>query len=162
MQSNHAGETGAVAIYRGILVTSSDQLVRRFALRHLETEKKHLAVVGSLIRTRRRSVLAPLWTAAGFLTGALPAMAGSNAVFATVDAVETFVDSHYGQQVDRLSETGDWDDLRETLESLRQDEIDHRDEARALCRDERGALLRLWLWAVSRGSAVAVVFARRF
>ena len=36
MRSNHAGETGAVWIYRGILAVSSNAKVRTFALHHLK------------------------------------------------------------------------------------------------------------------------------
>ena len=38
----------------------------------------------------------------GWLTGALPALFGRKAIFATIEAVETFVDHHYAQQIARL------------------------------------------------------------
>ena len=38
----------------------------------------------------------------GWLTGALPALFGRQAIFATIEAVETFVDQHYEQQVVRI------------------------------------------------------------
>ena len=48
MRSNHAGETGAVMIYRGILKVSRDETVIAFAQRHLATEQEHLALIESL------------------------------------------------------------------------------------------------------------------
>ena len=43
MRSNHAGETGAVWIYKGILALSFDAEIRSFAEHHLATEQEHLA-----------------------------------------------------------------------------------------------------------------------
>ena len=42
LRSDHAGETGAIWIYKGILGFSVNNKVRIFARRHLETELKHL------------------------------------------------------------------------------------------------------------------------
>jgi len=41
LRSDHAGETGAVAIYLGILAVSPDPAVRHCALTHLATEREH-------------------------------------------------------------------------------------------------------------------------
>ncbi len=51
-----------------------------------------------LVPPRERSVLLPLWKAAGATLGALPVLAAPFSVrpfFATVSAVETFVEQHY-------------------------------------------------------------------
>jgi demethoxyubiquinone hydroxylase (CLK1/Coq7/Cat5 family) len=161
LRSNHAGEAGAVAIYRGILAVSRCSEVRRFAARHLKTESRHLAVLGELLPAGQRSRLLPIWIAAGFLAGALPAIFGRRAIYATIEAVETFVDSHYRQQVDRLDGDGCWVQVREILESCRQDELSHRDEARQLGDGGRGMALRVWLRAIAIGSAAGVALARR-
>ena len=42
LRSDHAGETGAVWIYKGILAVSSDAELREFAREHLATERRHL------------------------------------------------------------------------------------------------------------------------
>lgn len=162
LRSDHAGETGAVAIYRGILAVTRSAALREFARRHLQTESRHLETINSLFPAQRRSRLVPLWTIAGFITGAAPAVFGENAVYATVEAVETFVDHHYREQIEKLENEAAWAGLKDTLESLRQDEIAHRDEARRAQSRESGAALRLWLWAVSNGSQLAVAIARRF
>uniref|UniRef100_UPI001954D9B1 demethoxyubiquinone hydroxylase family protein n=1 Tax=Enterobacter asburiae TaxID=61645 RepID=UPI001954D9B1 len=62
---------------------------------------------------------------------ARPALAGPRAVYATIAAVETFVDHHYQSQIDRLTGDAAWAPLRELLDSCRRDEVAHRDEARA-------------------------------
>ena len=42
LRTDHAGETGAVFIYKGILLVSKDKEIIEFAKNHLLTEKKHL------------------------------------------------------------------------------------------------------------------------
>jgi ubiquinone biosynthesis monooxygenase Coq7 len=170
LRTDHAGETGAVMIYRGILATTRDAAVRRFAQGHLATEAAHLAAIEQLLAPRQRSRLLPLWRAAGWLTGALPAWVGPQAVYATIEAVETFVDHHYTEQIeaiDRLDPAraqASLQALRVQLHSFRADEIDHRDDAAArLARHAAPAspVLRLWIWSVGAGSRGAVKICRR-
>jgi len=161
LRSDHAGETGAVAIYLGILAVSRDPAVRRFAVAHLATEREHLARLGALLPRGRRSLLLPIWRVAGWLTGALPALAGPRAVYATIDAVETFVDHHYEEQVRKLPEHGPAGALRALLVACQADEVDHRDQARAADTAPAGRLTRAWQWLVGTGSALAVTAARR-
>ncbi len=132
MRSDHAGETGAVCIYNGILAISRDPdpAVRDFATRHRETEQGHLDLLEGLLPPADRSKLLPIWRVAGWLTGALPALFGPRAVFATVDAVETFVDHHYRAQTDRLAAEGILPEIHAALERCREEEVHHRDEAR--------------------------------
>lgn len=161
LRSDHAGETGAVWIYRGILVASRDPVIREFAQRHLATEQQHLEQVAALLPAARRSLLLPAWRVAGFVTGALPALAGRRAVFATIGSVETFVDHHYQQQIDRLAGDDAHRSLRELLIACQADECAHRDEALGHAEAPPGWLLRTWCSVVGSGSAVAVSIARR-
>lgn len=160
LRSDQAGETGAVMIYRGILAGSRDPAVRRFAQAHLATEQGHLELLNALLPARRRSALLPIWRVAGWLTGFLPALAGPGAVYATIDAVETFVDHHYEEQIEKLGATGHAGALRAVLRACQADEVDHRDEARSLRAGPPGTALRAWMWAVGAGSKAAVSAAR--
>lgn len=161
LRSDHAGETGAVAIYRGILATSRDAGVLAFADAHLKTEQRHLALIETVLPQKSRSVLLPLWRLAGFLTGALPALLGPAAVFATIDAVETFVDRHYGDQIERLSQEARHPDVLALLQQCRLDELRHRDEAREALSGAPGPIVKAWCRMVGLGSAAAVAVARR-
>jgi len=67
--SDHAGETGAVFIYRGILSVTGDPDLRRFAREHLQTEQHHLSLMDALLPTAQRSRLLPVWRFAGWLIG---------------------------------------------------------------------------------------------
>ena len=161
LRSDHAGEFGAVMIYRGILAVSRDASVRDFATSHLRTEQKHLALMEEIVPAAGRTRLLPLWRVMGWLTGALPALFGRQAVFATIEAVETFVDHHYEQQIVRLAPEGEYGPLRQVLVDCQADEVSHRDEAASLALPQRNVLLRLWCAVVGSGSAAAVVAAKR-
>ena len=161
LRSDHAGETGAVWIYKGILCVSRDAKVREFAQHHLETESQHLQLMSDLLPPLRRSWLLIPWRAAGFVTGAVPALFGRQAVFGTIEAVETFVDKHYQHQIDALSRRTEHAALRQVLIDCQRDEQAHRDEAAGNLTKRPSRLLALWCVAVGRGSALAVILARK-
>lgn len=170
LRTDHAGESGAVMIYRGILAVTRDAGVRHFAQAHLAAESRHLAQIEPLLAPRHRSRLLPLWRVAGWLTGALPAWLGPRAVYATIEAVETFVDQHYAEQIVSIDRhdpgrtAPPLQALRALLQACRGDEIAHRDEAAALFATggkPPGLALRVWVWSVGVGSRVAVKICRR-
>ena len=164
LRSDHAGETGAVFIYRGLATVArwrGDAELLAFAQRHGQAEAEHLRQVEDWLPPARRSRLLGPWRLAGWLTGALPALAGRRAVYATIAAVETFVDHHYQQQIDHLQAHGGPEGLLPLLLTCQADERHHRDEAAALAGAPRPWTLRLWCAVVGAGSAGAVVLARR-
>lgn len=178
LRTDHAGETGAVMIYRGVLAVTRDPALRAFAEHHLDTERRHLAQIEQVMPRRERSRLLPLWRVSGWVTGALPACAGPRAVYATIQAVETFVDLHYAQQVRQIdtlvsalpgiepserstSMTRELQNLRAVLEQCRLDEVSHRDDAAQRWDGRASAWLHLWQGLVGRGSAWAVALCRR-
>lgn len=161
LRSDHAGETGAVQIYRGILAVTRDPALRDFAERHAAAEREHLALIEGWLPAPQRSRLLPGWRVAGWLTGALPALFGARAVHATVAAVETFVDRHYARQIEHLAAQPRQEALLALLRRCRADECEHRDEAAALAPPPYPAALRTWCALVGAGSAAAVVLARR-
>ncbi|WP_027285646.1 demethoxyubiquinone hydroxylase family protein [Rubritepida flocculans] len=161
LRSDHAGETGAVMIYRGILALCRDAELRRFAERHMATEQGHLRLLEEVLPPARRSRLLPLWRVAGWLTGAIPALFGPRAVYATIDSVESFVDHHYQQQLDRLDAEAIFPELRAMLAKCQEEEVHHRDEARERHGGVVGAVLRGWGALVGWGSEAAVAAARR-
>ena len=164
LRSDHAGETGAVSIYRGIAAVAAwrgDTALLAFARRHGETESEHLRLVEAWLPAPQRSRLLGPWRLAGWLTGALPALTGGRAVHATIAAVETFVDHHYQQQIDHLQRHRGPDGLLPLLQRCQADERHHRDESAALAGARLPWPLRAWCALVGAGSAAAVVLARR-
>ncbi|ADP98501.1 demethoxyubiquinone hydroxylase family protein [Marinobacter adhaerens] len=163
LRCSHAGETGAVWIYRGILATRPQKELLDFATEHLASESEHLRFFNQLQCCYRPSLLLPLWRLAGFLTGLIPALMGKQAVFATIEAVETFVDLHYQEQIKTLSPHAWRESERAILagfETCRLDEVHHRDEAGQYRSAEASLVLRLWTGLVGAGSKAAVQFAR--
>lgn len=169
LRTDHAGESGAVMIYRGILAVTRDAGVRHFAQAHLATEAGYLALIEPLLAPRHRSRLLPLWRIAGWLTGALPAWVGPRAVYATIEAVETFVDQHHAEQIESIDRHDPGRDhpplqaLRDLLQTCRGDEIAHRDEAAALfvlSGKPPSLAMRAWVRSVGAGSRVAVKICR--
>jgi 3-demethoxyubiquinol 3-hydroxylase len=166
LRTDHAGETGAVMIYRGILAVSRDAEVRAFAEHHLATEQEHLRLLEALEPPVLRSRLLPLWRLSGWFTGAVPALFGARAVFATIQAVETFVDHHYADQLamidrlDPLSTQAQLQALRQILAQCQQDEVAHRDDAAARLSQTPSDFLRLWTAIVDFGSRQAVKVCR--
>lgn len=165
LRSDHAGETGAVSIYHGIVAVAKwrgDHAMVAFAQMHGQTEAEHLALVETWLPAADRSALLGPWRLAGWLTGALPALFGALAVYATIAAVETFVDRHYQQQIDHLEKHGGPEGLLALLRKCQADEQHHRDEAAALANPSPHWLVKAWCWTVGFGSEAAVVLARRF
>lgn len=165
LRSDHAGETGAVYIYRGIAAVArrrNDAELLAFAQQHGETEAEHLALVEAWLPPARRSHLLGLWRIAGWLTGALPALVSRQAVYATIVAVETFVDEHYQQQIAYLQQHGGPEGLLPLLLRCQADECHHRDEAAALAGATHSRAMQIWCTLVGTGSAGAVALARRF
>ncbi|WP_231624541.1 demethoxyubiquinone hydroxylase family protein [Limnohabitans sp. 63ED37-2] len=164
MRSDHAGETGAVYIYKGITAVArwrQDAQLLAFAKEHGDTEAEHLRLLEAWLPAYQPSRLLVPWCIAGWLTGALPALFGRRAVYGTIAAVETFVDVHYQQQIDHLQVHGGPEGLLPLLQRCQADEQHHRDEAAALAGPKKSWLLRLWCAVVGSGSAAAVVLARR-
>ena len=59
-RTNHAGETGAVFIYKGILSISKDSEIIDFSKKHLQTESEHLEILNKILPSREISKLIPL------------------------------------------------------------------------------------------------------
>jgi 3-demethoxyubiquinol 3-hydroxylase len=159
LRSDHAGETGAVWIYKGILLVARDPQLKAFAQHHVATEQKHLDLMNSILPWRQRSRLLIFWKAAGFMTGLLPALVGSRVVYATVASVEVFVDQHYQAQIEKLRNS-EYPGLLNSMLSCQADEQQHRDEAQALIHKPLGPFLRAWCALVGFGSAQAVKLAK--
>ena len=65
LRSDHAGEVGAVYIYKGILKIATDSELVSFSKRHLVTEESHLRKIEAVLPKKDRSKLVGLWKIAG-------------------------------------------------------------------------------------------------
>ena len=165
LRASHAGETGAVWIYRGILLVDflkPDPDIKTFAQHHLTTEKDHLIQFENIIHRFRGSALLFIWALAGFTIGALSMMLGRNWVYFTIYKVESFVDIHYKQQIQALSKRDFFckTEMITMMETCNTDEQAHRDEALNLMNCEPTKAMRVWGRLVADGSSCAVTIAK--
>jgi len=133
LRVDHAGELGAVSIYRGqraVLGAARGQERIAGQLAKVEAqEAEHLARFDRLVTERhvRPTALAPVWRLAGFALGAGTALLGEKAVHACTEAVENVIEQHYASQVQELSVLEP--ELAAELAKFRDEEIAHRDQA---------------------------------
>ncbi len=131
---DHAGEYGAVRIYRGQravfkIQPSKTRITRQ--LEHMEAdEQHHLDAFDDHIRDglARPTFLAPAWDAAGFLLGAATALIGERAAHACTEAVETVIEGHYDRQVKELRIMGETR-LADQFAQFQAEEVAHKDLA---------------------------------
>ncbi len=133
LRVDHAGELGAVHIYRGqqaVFGASSAHAGVAGELAEMEGhEAEHLKAFDALLTDRRvrPTLLAPFWRAAGFALGAGTALLGEKAAHACTEAVESVIEEHYAGQIREL---GTCDPaLAADLTRFRDDELAHRDHA---------------------------------
>ena len=133
LRVDHAGELGAVHIYRGqraVLGQAAGHERTAGQLAEMEAhEADHLARFDRLLTEHRvrPTALAPVWRLAGFTLGAATAFLGDKAAHACTEAVETVIEQHYAGQIAELAEREP--ELAAELERFRAEELAHRDLA---------------------------------
>ena len=132
LRVDHAGELGAVHIYRGQRAVFDRTARTRIAGQLAEMEgheAEHLARFDRLLTEHRvrPTLLAPLWRAAGFALGAGTALLGEKAAHACTEAVETVIGDHYAGQVAELERRDPA--MAAELARFRDEELAHRDTA---------------------------------
>lgn len=127
---DHAGEFGAVQIYRGqraVFEHAADkQHTARLIAEMEEGEQEHLQTFDRLIAERgvRPTLMAPVWRVAGFGLGAVTALMGERAAHACTEAVEEVIEEHYANQSAVLD--GVDEDLKDIVDRFREDELAHK------------------------------------
>jgi len=144
MASNHAGEVGAVNIYRGantalwmrsfIFLSPAEMELKKFCARHLPAEEDHLRWILGAMPSSNSSWLIPLWHLSGRLLGFVAGICGPRIFYVVTETVETFVEKHYNHQIKLLEDDNDLtpEERQETHELLTAacaDEVHHKEEA---------------------------------
>lgn len=159
---DHAGEFGAVQIYRGqlaVLGHKDTEAVR--AIRHMEEqEQEHLRVFDDYIVKEgvRPTALSPIWKRAGFALGAVTALMGEKAAMACTEAVETVIDEHYQEQADKLGD--ERPELKKIIKKFQAEEVEHREAAIDFGSEEAPGY-KVLKGAVMAGSRLAIAIAKR-
>jgi ubiquinone biosynthesis monooxygenase Coq7 len=166
LRVDHAGELGAVEIYRGqawaLRGTSVEPTLRAMQA----GEEAHLTRLNALLGERRvrPSLLAPLWGAAGFALGVATGLLGRQMAMAATVSVETAISRHYNAQVRALLEEGSRgaaqrgdEELMAVFSKHRDEEVEHHDTAVAAgAKDAPGFLVQDAVISVGCAAAIAV------
>ncbi len=133
LRVDHAGEYGAVAIYKGQRAVFSKSPKTRIIADQIaqmeREEQKHLDAFDTLLIERgvRPTLMAPVWNAAGYGLGVITALMGEKAAHACTEAVESVIEQHYGAQAEEVANSEP--ELAATFTEFREDELHHRDTA---------------------------------
>lgn len=125
LRVDHAGEYGAVQIYKGQKAFLKRRETNKILDTMLDQEKEHLAYFEEKLKHEKikPTVFLPLWKIMGFGMGAASALLGRRAAMACTSAVEEVIEDHYQDQINQLEEG----ELKETLIAFRQEEIEHKE-----------------------------------
>ena len=160
---DQAGEFGATRIYEGQLAVMGDRGPHSAEIRHMAAqEAEHRKKFDALLAQRgvRPTALHPFWSAAGYALGAGTALLSPEAAMACTAAVETEIDKHYSEQLDKLLETGADPELAAMIEEFREEEREHRDAAFANGA-ERAPAYPLLAGAIRLGCRIAIKVSER-
>ncbi len=123
LRVNHAGEYGAVRIYKGQYLARPLPVFKEMQ----KQEEEHLAVFSQLLIAHKisPSLFQPFWYVGGSLLGIISAALGEKTAHACTIAVEEVIDEHYEKQVQSLQEGS----LKEMIQKFQEDERHHHNEA---------------------------------
>jgi ubiquinone biosynthesis monooxygenase Coq7 len=134
LKVNHAGEFGAINIYRSQIMIS--RLFKRTYVPMLEDfmadEKQHLNIFWAEIQKRNSVKCKSYWLCGlgGWVMGLISALFGKAGIMACTWAVESVVISHLDEQLVYLKQKQDWN-AYEAVKSILNDEKNHRDIGQA-------------------------------
>ena len=158
LRASHAGETGAVWIYHGVLAANrlqQDQSIERFARAHLKTERQHLHEFKLVSHQFRSSLCSGLWVLAGFSLGFVASILGRDWLYYSIYRVEAFVDQHYQAQIQQLSHIAcpEAEAAIALFQQCNLDEVEHRDQAKAALKHPPNRLMKIWGAAIEQAPA---------
>ncbi len=159
---DQAGEYGATRIYAGQLAVMGDRHPMAREIAHMaEQEERHRRFFDAMIARRgvRPTALQPLWEVAGFALGAATAAIGPRAAMACTAAVETEIDRHYREQLDKLGERDP--ELSDAVAEFRAEELEHKQAALAAGAEQAPGYPILSL-AIRAGCRAAIALSKRF
>lgn len=132
---DHAGEHGAIAIYKGqikALELIGDKKTLPIIHEMLEGEKVHAQKFDEIVKKKktRATALMPLWHLSGFTLGVVSALGGRDSLMACTEAVEEVIDKHYSDQILELEKSGEEPEILETIKKFHADELEHEEIAK--------------------------------
>jgi ubiquinone biosynthesis monooxygenase Coq7 len=163
LKVNHAGEFGAINIYRSQILVSKIFMKDLLPLLEdfLSDEKRHLEIFWQEIQARNGVKCKSYWLCGlgGYFMGFVSSLLGRKGIMACTWAVESVVIDHLHNQVEYLREKDDKAALC-AVESILEDEKNHRDTG-----FDGGGTENIWYqplrWAVSWFTEAVIRFGMR-
>jgi 3-demethoxyubiquinol 3-hydroxylase len=154
---DHAGECGAIAIYKSQIAVSRwlhPSCVEQL-LEMLGHEQRHFQTFDTILKARgiRHCYALPFWSLGGWLLGTFTALIGQRAIWVCTAAIENTVNAHLEHQVEVL--TREDVEVLAAVESIRRDEEAHEEHAVANGGEARG-LYRVLRWIIRGATSFAI------
>lgn len=131
LKVNHAGEFGAINIYKSQIFFSKMFMKELVPLLEsfLEDEKRHLGIFWEEITRRNGIKCKSYWLCGlgGYVMGFVSSLLGRRGIMACTWAVESVVVKHLESQLSYLREVDD-EQAYNTVRKIMEDEINHREE----------------------------------
>lgn len=160
---DHAGENGAVNIYRAQTLVArfrAPSLVKR--LKHFQShEEEHRRIFSTYLSDKgiRRCVSYHLNGIGGFTLGFLTAIIGPSAIAATTYAVESVVLEHLNHQMKFLQEIDPA--AYNAVSAIYRDEKEHHDEAKQRLQDGNPTLTAIMVSIIKACTEAVIRFGMR-
>ncbi|MGJ8662881.1 MAG: demethoxyubiquinone hydroxylase family protein [Marinicella sp.] len=162
LKVNHAGEFGAINIYRAQILVASVfmQDMKPLLQEFMEDETRHLNVFWDEIQARNGVKCKSYWLCGvgGYFMGFVSALFGRKGIMACTWAVESVVVNHLKQQLVYLKNNHD-QNAYEAVNSILKDEENHRDISQDL--DGRNIFLKPFRFLVSSFTEIIIKFGMR-
>ena len=158
---DHAGELGAVEIYKGQIEAARLRGEDTAGLEAMQDhEQRHLEYFEMLMRQRKikQTPLIPLWRFAGRALGFVSGLLGKQAMAQVTHSVETVIDAHYQEQIEWAKSNGE-DNMASFMEDFRLDEDEHRQAAEKDLADS--GCMRVLGKTVELGSVAAIELTKK-
>lgn len=127
LRVNHAGEFGAVQIYKGQLAVLKRPETKKMIEIMLSQEEEHFAYFDTKLKNEqiRPTILTPFWRVMGFAIGAGTALLGRRAAMACTVAVEEVIEEHYEEQLQHPMIDLE---LKDKIKEFQNDEVHHKEQ----------------------------------
>ncbi|GAA0208138.1 hypothetical protein GCM10009123_14530 [Kangiella japonica] len=128
LRVDHAGETGAIQIYKAQIAVSRilyPEIVPTLS-EMLAHESEHFKTFDALLKKRgiRHCYALGLWALGGMLLGFITALLGKNSIWVCTNAIETTVLNHLKHQLEFLKSVDK--EAHEAVLSIKTDEESHQ------------------------------------
>jgi len=159
---NHAGELGAVVIYKGQQAALKNSNLYDKLVEMEIHEREHFDYFDNQISERniRPSFLYNIWKKMGFMLGYVSGKLSEKSAMTCTMAIENNIERHYAEQIETLSNINIDQELLDNIIQFREDELEHRDIA-VECDAKESKIFYPVYYSVSLISKISIFIAKK-